>query len=198
MSVKCKLKKGDEVIVIAGKDKGKTGKITLVKTQLSKAIELAKKTLVSGNKILIAGNGGSAADAQHFAGELTCTYKNANRKAYPAVSLSNNPSAYTAWANDFDHKDYFTRQVEALGKEKDILFLISTGGGDLKKGFSINLVRAALYAIQRGIIVFSLVGKSGGELEKISKRSVKVKSDITSHIQEAHISIIHYICETLE
>ncbi len=152
----------------------------------------------SGNKLLIAGNGGSAADSQHFAGELTCTYKNANRKAYPAVSLSNNPSAYTAWANDFDHKDYFTRQVEALGKEKDILFLISTGGGDLKKGFSINLVRAALYAIQRGIIVFSLVGKSGGELEKISKRSVKVKSDITSHIQEAHISIIHYICETLE
>lgn len=157
-----------------------------------------KNCLSKGNKILIAGNGGSAADAQHFAGELTCTYKNPNRRAYPAINLSNNPSAITAWMNDFDHLDFFSRQVDAYGNDKDILFLISTGGGDLEKKLSINLIRAANKALEKNMLVISLVGKTGGELEKISDLHYKVLSNITSHIQEAHISIIHYICESLE
>ena len=152
----------------------------------------------SGNKILLAGNGGSASDAQHFAGELTCTYKNPNRIGFPAIPLANNPSSITAWSNDFDVLDFYQRQVHALGKENDILFLISTGGGEREKGYSINLIRAADYALKNNIYVYSLVGKSGGELEKISSIFIKVESDVTSHIQESHITIIHYLCETLE
>ncbi len=150
------------------------------------------------NKILIAGNGGSAADAQHFAGELTCTYKDPSRRPFSAINLANNASAITAWTNDFDHLDFFSRQVEAYGVQNDILFLISTGGGDLNKKLSINLINAANKAIEKNIKVISLVGKTGGELEKISNRFIKVKSNITSHIQEAHIAIIHSICESLE
>ena len=160
--------------------------------------EELKNCFSEGGKLLVAGNGGSASDAQHFVGELTCTYKNPNRKSLPAISLANNPSAFTAWANDFDHLDFFSRQVEGLGKKNDILFLISTGGGDLNKKLSVNLIRAAQKALSMNLKVISLVGKSGGELEKISNLSYKVISNTTSHIQEAHISIIHYLCESLE
>ena len=157
-----------------------------------------KECFSRNNKILIGGNGGSAADAQHFAGELTCTYKNPNRRAFNALNLANNSSAITALMNDFNHLDFFSRQVEAYGVEGDILFLISTGGGDIDKKLSINLINAANTAIHKKLKVVSLIGKTGGELEKISDSFVKVKSNITSHIQEAHISIIHYICESLE
>ena len=157
-----------------------------------------KNCFSNEKKILIGGNGGSAADAQHFAGELTCTYKNPSRRAFNAINLANNSSALTAWMNDFDHLDFFSRQVEAYGNDGDILFLISTGGGDLGKKLSINLINAANTAIEKKLKVISLIGKSGGELEKISDSFIKVKSNITSHIQEAHISIIHYICESLE
>ena len=157
-----------------------------------------KNCFLNGNKILLAGNGGSASDAQHFAGELTCTYKKPSRVAYPAINLAHNSSAITAWTNDFDHLDFFSRQIDAYGKENDILFLISTGGGDIDKKLSINLVRAAYKAIEKKMTVISLIGKTGGELKKISNLYYKVSSNITSHIQEAHISIIHYICESLE
>jgi D-sedoheptulose 7-phosphate isomerase len=160
--------------------------------------DVIKECFSNNKKILIGGNGGSAADAQHFAGELTCTYKNPSRRAFNAINLANNSSAITAWLNDFNHLDFFSRQVEAYGVEGDILFLISTGGGDLDKKLSINLINAANTAIHKKLKVVSLIGKTGGELEKISDSFVKVKSNITSHIQEAHISIIHYICESLE
>ncbi|MBI28614.1 MAG: Phosphoheptose isomerase 1 [Alphaproteobacteria bacterium MarineAlpha5_Bin11] len=152
---------------------------------------------INGSKLLIGGNGGSAADAQHFAGELTCTYKKPDRRPYSAISLSSNASAITAWANDFGYDSYFSRQVEAYGKSGDILFLISTGGGE-KDGFSSNLVQAGEKGINLGLKLFSLVGKTGGELSKISHEHVKVDSFTTSHIQEAHITIIHSICEILE
>ena len=153
---------------------------------------------LAGGKLMIGGNGGSSADAQHFAGEMTCTYKDPNRKAFSAISLTNNVSAITAWANDFGFDSYFTRQVEAHGKLGDILFLISTGGGDREKGYSMNLVDAADKALSMGLTLYSIVGKTGGELSKISHEYIKVPSFATSHIQEAHISIIHSICESLD
>ena len=153
---------------------------------------------LTGGKLLIGGNGGSSADAQHFAGEMTCTYKGPNRRAFSALSLTTNASAITAWANDFGFDSYFKRQVEAHGKNGDILFLISTGGGDRKKGYSMNLVEAAERALDMGLTLYSIVGKSGGELSKISHEYIKVESFITSHIQEAHITIIHSICEALD
>ena len=88
--------------------------------------------------------------------------------------------------------------MDAYAKKGDILFLLSTGGGNIKKGYSMNLVRAAKLALKKKIKLYSLVGKTGGELHKISNISIKIDSFTTSHIQEAHIAIIHYICETLE
>jgi len=156
------------------------------------------KSQLAGGKLLIGGNGGSSADAQHFAGEMTCTYKDPNRRAFSAISLTTNASAITAWANDFGFDSYFSRQVKAHGKPGDILFLISTGGGDREKGYSMNLVQAADVALEMGLILYSLVGKTGGELSKISHEYIVVQSNATSHIQEAHITIIHSICESLD
>ena len=156
------------------------------------------KSQLGGGKLLIGGNGGSAADAQHFAGEMTCTYKDPDRRAFSAISLTTNASAITAWANDFGFDSYFTRQIEAIGKTGDILFLISTGGGDREKGYSMNLVDAADKALSMGLTLYSIVGKTGGELGNISHEFIKVSSFTTSHIQEAHIAIIHSICESLD
>ena len=105
-----------------------------------------------GGKVLIAGNGGSCADSEHFAGELLCTFKARDRGPIGAIHLANNSSAITAWTNDFEFNSYFTRQVEALGNKGDILFLITTGGGDRENGASMNLVFAAEKAKELGLV----------------------------------------------
>jgi len=153
---------------------------------------------LAGNKLLIAGNGGSCTDAEHFAGEMTCTFQDRERQPFSAISLANSPSAITAWSNDFTFDTYFARQVEALGCPGDILFLISTSGGDSTNGISMNMVNAAEKALSMGLKLYSLVGKTGGELGKLSHESIKVASFTTSHIQEAHIAIIHAICLGLD
>lgn len=152
----------------------------------------------NGGKILIAGNGGSSADAEHFAGELLCTFKARDRKAFSAVSLSGNPSAITAWANDFEFNSFFSRQVEALGNKGDILFLITTGGGNRENGASMNLVYAAEKAIELGLKVFTISGKGGGVLKDLSDICITVKSNETANVQEGHIALIHSICYCLE
>lgn len=150
------------------------------------------------NKILVAGNGGSCSDGEHFVGELQCTYKKRDRKPISAISLSSLPAAITAWTNDFSFESYFKRQVEAHGKKGDILFLISTGGGDEKSGASMSLVHAAREAKKRNLKIIALIGKSGGFLKEIADISIIVKSKVTSHIQESHIALLHCICEKLE
>ena len=165
---------------------------------INKMVSGIYQSQLNGGKLLIGGNGGSSADAQHFAGEMTCTYKDPNRRAFSAISLTTNASAITAWANDFGFDSYFSRQVKAHGKPGDVLFLISTGGGDRDKGYSMNLVYAADVALELGLKLYSLVGKTGGELSKISHEYIIVQSNTTSHIQEAHITIIHSICESLD
>ena len=152
----------------------------------------------SGNKVLIAGNGGSCADAEHFAGELVCTFNDRNRKGISAIPLATHPAALTAWSNDFGFESYFERQIESNGKKGDILFLLSTGGGDLKNKASLNLVFAAQKALKKKLTVISLVGKEGGELKKISNIYIHVKNKDTSIIQEAHMSILHCICIGLD
>ena len=151
-----------------------------------------------GGKVLIAGNGGSCADSEHFAGELLCTFKARNRNPIGAVHLANNSSAITAWTNDFEFNTYFTRQVEALGNDGDILFLITTGGGDKSNGASMNLVYAAEKAKKLGLKIITLAGKGGGILKDFSDISITVKSNETSNIQEGHIVIIHAICYCLD
>jgi len=153
---------------------------------------------LANKKILVGGNGGSCADAEHFVGELTCTYKARSRRAFSAVSLTANASAITAWSNDFGFESYFVRQVEALGQPGDILFLITTGGGDRSNGASMNLVQAAEKAMEIGLKVYAIAGKTGGELSRMAHEFIKVKSFTTSHIQEGHIAILHAICECLD
>jgi len=152
----------------------------------------------NSRKILVAGNGGSCSDCEHFVGELQCTFKKRNRKPFSAISLPSLPAAVTAWSNDFGFKTFFKRQVEAHGKNGDILFLISTGGGNEKSGASMSLVEAAIEAKKRNLKIIALIGKSGGLLKDLADISIVVKSDITSHIQESHIALLHCICEKLE
>ncbi len=157
-------------------------------------LKLKKKN----KKILVAGNGGSCADAEHFVGELVCTYKKRDRNSFPAYLISSNQAATTAWANDFGFETYIQRQVEALGTNGDIFVCISTGGGDKISGASMNLVHAAKTAKKKGMKIVSLIGKSGGELSKMSDIKFHIKSTITAYIQEAHMSILHSVCEVLE
>jgi len=157
-------------------------------------IEIKKKN----KKILVAGNGGSCSDAEHFVGELQCTYKNRVRDPISAISLASLPAAVTAWCNDFGFLTYFKRQVQAHGNSGDILFLISTSGGEEKSGTSMSLVEAAKEAKRRNLKVISLVGKTGGILKEISDIAIIVESNATSFIQEAHIVILHCICENLD
>ena len=166
--------------------------------QIITIIDSIKLCNENDNKVLVAGNGGSCADAEHFAGELVCTFNDRNRKGISAIPLATHPAALTAWSNDFGFESYFERQIESNGKKGDILFLLSTGGGDLKNKASLNLVFAAQKALKKKLTVISLVGKEGGELKKISNIYIHVKNKDTSIIQEAHMSILHCICIGLD
>jgi len=166
--------------------------------KIQKISQLILKCRNQKKKILLAGNGGSCSDIEHFAGELICTFSKKNRKSIAAQVLTGPSSAQTAWGNDFDFKTFFERQVVANGNAGDILFLLSTGGGNLNKNISNNLIYAAKIAKKQKMKIISLVGKTGGFLHKNSDISIKVKSDNTSVIQEAHMSILHSICYYLE
>lgn len=149
-------------------------------------------------KILVAGNGGSCSDAEHFAGELICTFNERQRKGISAMPLTSHSSAITAWSNDFSFESYFERQIVSNGQIDDILILLSTGGGNLENKASLNLVHAANKAKEKKLKIISLVGKGGGELKKISDICIHVKEMETSVIQEAHMSILHCICIGLD
>lgn len=160
--------------------------------------EEIKKVHERGNSILLAGNGGSCSDSLHFAGELSCTYSRGDRKPFRAICLQSNQAALTAWSNDFDFTSFYQRQIEALGKKGDILILFSTSGGCLKTNRSLNLLLAAKEAKKRGIKVVGFLGKNGGELVDIADIVLHVKSESTAMIQQAHITLVHVICELLE
>ena len=172
--------------------------IELKKEDINKMSETLIDCFKKGNKLLVCGNGGSCSDASHFVGELTCTYKNKNKRGLPAIDLGSSMTALTAWGNDFSFETFFERQVKALGKPNDILFCISTGGGNEEQNISMNVVHAAKYAKKNNMKVISLIGKSGGELKKISDISFVAKSNETSHVQETHIVILHMLCEKID
>ena len=160
--------------------------------------EEIKKVHERGNSILLAGNGGSCSDSLHFAGELSCTYSRGDRKPFRAICLQSNQAALTAWSNDFDFTSFYQRQIEALGKKGDALIVFSTSGGCLKTNRSLNLILAAKEAKKRGIKVVGFLGKNGGELLNIADIVLHVKSESTAMIQQAHITLVHVICELLE
>lgn len=166
--------------------------------KIKKITDEILKTRNKGNKILLAGNGGSCSDVEHFGGELICTFSKRNRNPISTQVLTSHSAAMTAWGNDFNFNTYFERQIEANGKKGDLLIVLSTGGGNLSKDISTNLILAAKKAKKKGIKIVSLVGKSGGYLYKNSNISIKVKSNETATIQEAHMTILHSICYFLE
>jgi D-sedoheptulose 7-phosphate isomerase len=168
-----------------------------VKEELAeKMIEVGKalaESIKNGGKILLCGNGGSAADAQHFAGELVVRLtSDYTRTALPAITLSSDNFILTACANDFGFEQVFSRQVEALGKPEDVLVCISTSGN------SPNLIKAAQKAKEKKMKTVGLLGGDGGELKKITDLSIIVPSHATPRIQETHICICHILCELIE
>jgi D-sedoheptulose 7-phosphate isomerase len=153
--------------------------------------EALTKTLMNNKKILICGNGGSAADAQHFAAELIGRYKK-ERKSINAIALTTDTSILTAIGNDYGFDKVFARQVEGLGKEGDVLFVISTSGN------SENLLNAAKVAKEKRLYVIGLLGKGGGKLKELCDKEITIESENTPRIQEMHIMIIHILCEIIE
>jgi len=150
-------------------------------------IEVYKK----GNKLLIAGNGGSAADAQHIAGELVSKFY-FDRPALPAIALTTDTSIITAIGNDYGYEYIFSRQIEANGVKGDVLLGISTSGN------SKNIIEGLKKAKEIGLITIGLTGESGGKMKELCDYIVKVPSDETPRIQEAHILISHIWCSMIE
>jgi len=160
-------------------------------SNIEKVIDLIKVCFKNKGKILIAGNGGSAADAQHFAAEIVCKFKK-ERAGYPAIALAVNSSIITAWGNDYNFDSIYSRQVEAFGQAGDIFIGISTSGN------SKNIVDAVNKAKQLGIKTICLLGNGGGKLVNLADLSIVIPSTNTPRIQEMHILLIHIICEEVE
>lgn len=148
-------------------------------------------TLKQGGKILMCGNGGSAADCQHIAAEFVVRYEK-QRRALAAIALTTDTSILTAHSNDYHFDSVFARQVEALGNENDCLIAISTSG------CSRNVLNAAEAAIDKGMAVIGLTGAGGGTLAGIATMTVVVPEQVTARIQEAHILIAHWWCGLVE
>lgn len=144
-----------------------------------------------GGKLLLAGNGGSAAECQHFAAELVVRYR-ADRRALPAIALTTDTSTLTACGNDLSFEQLFARQVEALGAPGDGLVLLSTSGR------STNLLRAAETAGRLGLEVFGLLGRGGGPLAPLCSHAFVVPGDDTAVTQEVQLAVIHLACDAID
>lgn len=149
------------------------------------------KSYQNNKKVLIAGNGGSAADAQHIATELVSKF-NQDRPALNAIALTTNTSIITAVANDFDYKEVFSRQIQAYGEKEDIFIAISTSGN------SENIILAIKEARTKGLKTIGLTGSNNGVIDDICDYIIKVPSNKTPIIQESHIMIGHILCSLIE
>jgi D-sedoheptulose 7-phosphate isomerase len=149
------------------------------------------RSLRMSGKVILCGNGGSAADSQHIAAELIGKFA-LERDPLPAISLTTNTSILTAVANDFSFDEVFVRQIKAFCNEKDIVIGISTSGN------STNVVEAIEEANRLGAHTIALTGQDGGKLTKVAKKSIKVPSQNTQRIQESHIMIGHLLCLIVE
>ena len=169
-------------------------KIELAKNYAGNIEQCAKliiNCLKNNKKILLAGNGGSSTQATHIAAEFTGRYK-LERKALPAIALTTDLAAITAIGNDYGFDNIFSRQLEALGNENDVLIALSTSGN------SKNIINAVDTAKKMKIKVIGLLGKDGGKQKNSSDIEIIVPSNNTPRIQEAHLTILHIICEIVE
>jgi D-sedoheptulose 7-phosphate isomerase len=163
---------------------------TLLKT-LQEASEVCISRLNSGNKIMFAGNGGSAADSQHLAGELVSRF-NYERDALYGIALTNDSSIMTSIGNDYGFEEVFARQIKGLGQAGDIFVALSTSGN------SPNIIQAINAAKAKKIMVIGLTGESGGKMSDICDFIFKIPSSNTPRIQEMHIKLGHILCELIE
>ena len=166
-------------------------KFPSISHSIEECASILNHTFDRGNKVLLCGNGGSAADAQHIAAEFVGRYEG-ERVALPAISLTTDTSALTALANDYDFERIFARQVEALGAQGDTLIAISTSGN------SRNVISAVMKARGKGLRIVGLTGAAGKKLASLCDACVMVPSSRTARIQEAHITIAHIWCEIID
>tara|TARA_B100000579_G_scaffold372776_1_gene336107 strand:+ start:66 stop:641 length:576 start_codon:yes stop_codon:yes gene_type:complete len=160
--------------------------------QIEKAAEIFINCIKNGGKILWCGNGGSAGDAQHLATELMGGMTDHDRKPIPSIALTTDSSFLTAWSNDTDFDSVFSRQIQGLGQEGDVLVGISTSGN------SKNVINALKQAKYKNLKTISLTGKTGGDLYGVADVTIKVPSNNTQRIQESHIMIGQILCSLLE
>jgi D-sedoheptulose 7-phosphate isomerase len=161
---------------------------------IAAAVELMTTAFSAGNKILSCGNGGSAADAQHFSAELVCRFER-ERPGLPAVALTTDTSALTAISNDYNYDEVFAKQVNALGQAGDVLLAISTSGN------SANVVRAIEAAHAKGLTVVALTGRDGGHIASLLQNNdveIRVPSNSTARVQEVHLLTIHCLCHQID
>ncbi|MFQ7238913.1 MAG: SIS domain-containing protein [Roseburia intestinalis] len=164
-----------------------TGYLDLVNEAGMRLAQIIKQ----GNKVLLAGNGSSAADAQHFAGEIVGRFL-MERNAIPALSLCVDPSVMTCIGNDYGYEEVFARQVQGLGKEGDAFIGISTSGN------SENIIRAITEARKKNMFVVGFLGKDGGKIKDLCDVALVVPSNSTPRIQEIHTFTVHLLCEMIE
>ena len=163
----------------------------LLAPSIEKSIVAIVKCFRKGNKVVLFGNGGSAADAQHIAAEFIGRFK-INRKSLPAIALSDNSSTITAISNDFSFDSVFSRQCEGLILKGDVVIGISTSGN------SLNVKKGITTSKKKGAITIGLLGNNGGSIKKCVDIPLIVDATETSHIQEVHRIIYHVICEIVE
>ena len=156
----------------------------------SAALAMAR-SLAAGGKVLVCGNGGSAADAQHMTGELLGRFL-MERPSLPAVALTVDTSTLTAIGNDYGYEDIFSRQVQGLGRKGDVLVAISTSGN------SGNVLKAIEAAREAGLAVVGFTGKGGGRMAEMCDHLINVPSSHTPHIQEIHEAVMHLLCQLID
>ena len=181
----------DDIIKELREHQDVAGKLEGLAAGIGRAAELVLAACRSGNKVLLVGNGGSAADAQHIATELVGRFSR-DRRPLAALALTTDTSVLTALANDYGFEATFARQIEALGRRGDVLIALSTSGS------SPNVVNAVQKARQMGITVIAFTGETGQALGKLADVTLAVPSRRTPRIQEAHITIGHIICAMVE
>ena len=159
--------------------------------QLAQAADVIDQCLRTGNKLLVCGNGGSAADASHFATELVVRFAK-DRRALPAICLTSDSGILTAAGNDYGFDEIFARQVAAFGVPGDVLISLTTSGT------SRNVIRALEEAKARKLTSIAFLGRDGGSSTGIADIDVLVRSDSTARVQEAHQLLLHVLCETIE
>ena len=172
----------------------KSNSITVLTPKIAKATQIMADAISNKNKIMSCGNGGSAADAQHFSAELICRFE-MERPELPAIALTTDTSAITAISNDYSFDKIFSKQVLGLGIKNDVLLAISTSGN------SKNIIEAIKAAHQKELRVIALTGRDGGEIANLLNDSdieIRVPSDITARIQEVHLLAIHCFCHQID